>query len=318
MTDLTLPIYNDENAAREHMERVRWPNGPVCPHCGCVENVHKLDPAKSPRPGLYYCRECLEQFTVTVGTVCERSHIPLHKWVLGFHLFSASKKGISAKQIQRMMGLSYKSAWFMCHRIREAMAPQAGTVEPMGGEGKIIEADETYYGAKDRTGKRQGPGGKAKIMALVERGGAVRSFRVKRVDAKTASELLTAHAKAGSQLMTDESGIYAGVGSWARGHFARHRSVIHSADEYVRHEKGLPPIHTNTIEGFFSIFKRGMVGVYQHCGEQHLQRYLAEFDFRYSNRERLGVNDDARALKALRGIEGKRLTYRRINKRPEV
>jgi transposase-like protein len=314
MTDLTLPIYNDPEKAREHMENVRWPNGPVCPHCGApAEGVHKLEGQKKTfRDGLYYCRQCREQFTVTVGTVCEHSHIPLHKWVLAFHLMGASKKGISALQLQRMLGLgSYRSAWFMAHRIREAMREiEPG---PLGGEGKVVEADETFHGpqtyqlnAKKGWRSKRGVYAKRdKIVSLVERGGKARSIKVENISIATLREVALKNINQLSILNTDEGWSKPQIGAY----FADHQRVNHSKKEYARGSTT-----TNTVEGFFSIFKRGMIGTYQHCGEQHLHRYLAEFDFRYNNRVALGVNDDQRAIAALKGAEGKRLTYRRSHK----
>jgi transposase-like protein len=317
MTDLSLPIYNDPEAARQHMEKVRWPNGPVCPHCGCTdEAVHRLvGKKKTFRDGLYYCRECREQFTVTVGMICEHSHIPLHKWVLAFHLMGASKKGISSLQMQRMLGLgSYKSALFMTHRIRAAM-DQMEQSGPLGGEGKVVEVDETYSGPptyiyrgkkgwEKKTGSRQ-----YKVVSMVERGGKARSVKVERINLKTIREVLTKHLSANSRLMTDEAPHYRTPGKA----FVSHESVNHKQKEYARGH-----VSTNAVEGFFSIFKRGMIGTYQHCSEQHLHRYLAEFDFRFNHRAALGIDDDARAVAAIRAGEGKRLTYRRTDKDPEA
>ena len=308
MTDLLAKRFTDETAARKHLERVRWPDGPICPHCGSIDRAHRIE-GKSARPGLWFCAECREQFTVTVGTVFERSKIGLHKWLLAVHMLSSSKKGMSAHQLHRMLGVTYKTAWFMCHRIREAM--KADTSEPMGGAGKIIEADETYLGwtdegpQKGKRGKKAGPSGKRAVVSLVERGGHVRTFHVKRADMVTVQEILFRNVDRASALHTDESRLYMQPGA----EFADHQSVKHSAGEYVRNGT----IHSNTVENYFSIFKRGMKGVYQHCGEQHLQRYVTEFDFRYSNRIGLGVDDAARADKALKGIGGKRLTYRRTH-----
>lgn len=312
--DLTSPIYTDEAAARAHLEAQRWPHGPVCPHCGTVDSATRLAGEKH-RPGLLECRACRKQFSVTVGTVFERSHVPLHKWVLAVHLMTASKKGMSAHQLHRMLGVTYKTAWFMAHRIREAMTDP--NPAPIGGEGKVVEADETYYGKaeapversrnarrKPTKGGRSGPGGKRPIVALVERGGEVRAVHMRKVTADNVGAVLLQHADDKSRLHTDESNLYPAVGA----EFASHETVRHSRKEYVRGD-----VHTNSIEGFFGVFKRGMRGVYQHCGEQHLQRYLNEFSFRYSHRAKLGVDDRQRALLALRGIEGKRLTYRRIN-----
>jgi transposase-like protein len=310
--DLTAPEFTDEAAAREWLEGRRWPEGPVCPHCGAPdERVRKMVGVKDKdgreRQGLYQCNECHGQFTVTVGTLYERSHIPLHKWLLATHLLTASKKGISAHQLHRMLGITYKSAWFMAHRIREGMTPS--DTSPMGSGGGTVEADETYIGRKPGRKKgKAGAGHKMAVMSLVERGGKVRSFHVETMDAKSMIKVLEKNVSTDAHLRTDELAFYKGVGH----HFASHETVKHSDEEYVRGDA-----HTNTIEGFYSIFKRGMHGVYQHCSEQHLQRYLTEFDFRYSNRAKLGVNDAQRAELAIKGIEGKRLTYRRTNQRQQ-
>lgn len=299
--DLTNPIFTDEATARAHLEAIRWPTGAYCPHCGECENVHRME-GESHAPGLHYCRSCRKKFSVTVGTLYERSHIPLHKWLLATHLLAASKKGVSAHQLHRMLGITYKSAWFMAHRIREALT--GDTSEPMGGAGKIVEADETFIGRKDHTTKSRGYQHKRAVVALVERGGKARTFHVDRVNAKSIAPILAEHVDPASRLMTDEASYYTAAGKA----FAGHEVVNHSAKEYVRGEA-----HTNTLEGYFSVFKRGMKGIYQHCGEQHLHRYLTEFEFRYNNRSRTGVEDAERATKAVRGITGKRLTYRRIN-----
>ncbi|MBN9346365.1 MAG: IS1595 family transposase, partial [Devosia sp.] len=296
-------------------------NGPVCPHCGNVDRatIAKVEgKKKSHRDGLYYCNACAGQFTVTVGTVFESSHVPLNKWVLASHLMAASKKGISSHQLSRMLGVSYKTAWFMSHRIREAMAVDPKSRGPMGGEGKTVEMDETYYGPKDdqtpRTTKNKStahpkkPGYlKRTVMALVERGGEVRSFHVESANVETVKEVLFRNADRRSTLYTDQAQFYKQPGK----DFDAHRSVNHSKDEWVRHE-GDKVVHTNTIENVFSVFKRGMTGVYQHCGEAHLHRYLAEFDFRYNRRSKLGVEDTERTVMLLEAIRGKRLTYRRI------
>jgi transposase-like protein len=308
MTDLSAPIFTDEAAARAHIEAIRWPDGPFCPHCGAVKNITRLE-GKSHRPGLHQCNGCREHFTVTVGTVMERSHVPLHKWVLGFHLMAASKKGMSAHQLHRMLSVTYKTAWFMAHRIREAMTDR--NAPPVGGQGKIVEADETYYGNKDVVTKRTKRGkpshsSKRPVVALVERGGEVRAVHMPKVSAENVGEFLKKNADAKSRLHTDESNLYPKVGA----EFAAHEAVLHSKGEYVRGPKGPDRIHTNNAEGFFGVFKRGMRGVYQHCGEQHLQRYLNEFAFRHNNRSKLGIEDYERAVRAVKGIEGKRLTYR--------
>ncbi|MCU4180215.1 IS1595 family transposase [Bosea sp. BH3] len=304
---LDNPIFTDADKAREHLEAQRWPNGATCPHCGNADpsRIAALK-GKAHRVGLYQCAECREQFTVTVGTVFERSKIPLNKWMLAVHLMCASKKGMSAHQLHRMLSVTYKTAWFMAHRIREAMRDE--NPEPMGGEGQIIEADETYFGDKETVTKRTkrgkaGLGSKRAVVALVERGGSVRSFHVNSADATTVREIVVTNVRRSSSLHTDESKLYTKTGT----EFAAHETVKHTANEYVR---GV--VHTNTVEGFFSVFKRGMKGVYQHCAEKHLFRYLAEFDFRYNNRTKLGVSDVERRDNALKGIDGKRLTYRRI------
>jgi transposase-like protein len=311
--DLTSPIYHDEDAARAHLEAQRWPAGPVCPHCGVVDQATRLA-GGAHRKGLLECRACRRQFSVTVGTVFERSHVPLNKWVLAVHLMTSSKKGMSAHQLHRMLKVTYKTAWFMAHRIREAMREENPT--PLGGEGKIVEADETYQGKvaeppERKTPlrrKRSGLADKRAVVALVERGGGARAVHLRKVTHKNVAEVLARHADPRSRLYTDESRLYPRAGA----KFAAHEAVRHSEKEWTRGPKGPDRVHTNNAEGFFGIFKRGMTGVYHHCGEQHLQRYLDEFSFRYSHRAKLGVDDAARALAALRGIEGKRLTYRRI------
>lgn len=314
MTNLTNPIFHNEDAARAHFETIRWPHGPNCPHCGNSDQtkITALQ-GKSHRPGLYQCNECREHFTVTVGSVMERSHIPLHKWALGFHLMAASKKGISAHQLMRTLGLgSYRTAWFMAHRIREAMRDDAPG--PMGGEGKIVEADETYIGKRETPRKlargriakpvKSGKAGGAQkriVIGLVERGGNTRMFHVNDANASTVRDVLVRNVSRDTNLFTDESRLYTVTGA----EYASHQTVKHSGGEYVR---GV--VHTNTIENVFGTFKRGMRGVYQHCGEAHLFRYLAEFEFRYNRRSALGVEDTERAHDAIRGAAGKRLTYR--------
>jgi transposase-like protein len=298
------PIFSDETAAREALEAIRWPNGPVCVHCGVCENIAKIA-TKSARPGLYYCNACKGQFTVTVGTVFEKSKIPLHKWWLATFLLCSSKKGMSSHQLHRTLGVTYKTAWFMTHRIREAM--RTGSLAPMGSGGGAVEVDETFIG-NDRTrkakGDKKGRGyhHKHKVLALVDRdAGKVQSMVVDEVNIKTLAPIVRANLAKEARLMTDEAGYYIKVGR----EFAEHGVVRHKAGEYGRGD-----IHTNTIEGVFSIFKRGMKGVYQHCAKEHLHRYLAEFDFRYNNRAALEVDDTQRTINALAGIEGKRLTYR--------
>jgi transposase-like protein len=317
MTNLTDPIFNDEDKAREHLESIRWEHGVYCPHCGNTdaETIHRLK-GKSTRPGLFQCNACRQHFTVTVGTVRERSKIPLAKWVLGFHLYAVSKKGLSAHQLHRMLGVTYKTAWFMAHRIREAMKEDVKSAGPLGGEGKTVEADETYIGKRDtpyvspqRKGRpftKKGKGGGAQkrtVVSLVERGGKVRSFHVQHATKDVVRDILVRNADRSSTLYTDESRLYTMTGE----EYAKHETVNHSRKEYAR---GI--VHTNTIENVFSVFKRGIIGVYQHCGEAHLHRYLAEFDFRYNRRTALKISDVERTNELLAMIEGKRLTYRRI------
>ena len=302
MTDLSNPIFHDVTKAREYLEAVRWPDGPFCPHCGDTENVKRLK-GKSHRPGLHQCNGCRGHFTVTVGTLYERSKVPLHKWLLATHLICASKKGMSAHQLHRMLGVTYKTAWFMAHRIREGMRDTSP--DPVGGPNKVVEADETYVGGKARNRAFGPPPKKEAVFALVERDGKVHSFHVPAVNARSLRPILVTHADRDSYLMTDEAGAYVRVGR----EFSGHGTVNHSINEYVRGGFW----YTNTVENYFSILKRGITGVYQHVSQQHLKRYLGEFDFRYNEREGLGVTDDDRVAKALKGITGKRLTYRRTN-----
>jgi transposase-like protein len=307
--NLTDPIFTDADKARQHLEATRWPHGPVCPHCGLVGEATALN-GKAHRPGVYQCnaKECREQFTATVGTVFERSKVPLNKWLLASYLMASSKKGISAHQIGRTLGVTYKTAWFMAHRLREAMAELPGAA-PLGGEGKTVEADETVIGDKERNKrlskrnpKNIGAVGKQVAFTLVERGGRARSFHVANVTGKTLRPLMVKNVDRKSALMTDDAGQYRPIGV----EFASHETVNHGIEEYVRGNA-----HSNTVEGFFFIFKRGVVGTFHSISEAHLARYLAEFDFRYNNRIALGINDTMRADELLRGIGGKRLTYRR-------
>src|ERR1700693_5022054 len=297
--NLTDPIFTDEDKAREHFEAIHWPNGPVCPHCGATSEHVTLMNGKTTRRGLYQCNACREPFTVKVATFMESSHIAYRKWALGFHLMAASKKGMSAHQLHRMLGVTYKTAWFMAHRIREAMRPL--DAEPMGGEGKFVEADETYVGGKAKNRAFKDPPPKEAVMSLVERGGRVRSHHVPEVTAKTLKPILADAIAKDTHFRTDESPVYYKIGEG----FASHQTVNHSIKEYVRGDA-----HTNTVEGYFSIFKRGIYGVYHHVSQQHLKRYLAEFDFRYNERIALGVTDKERAAKAIKSAAGKRLTYR--------
>ncbi len=301
MSDLlSAPRFHNEETARQHLESIRWPTGAICPHCGGTERNVALN-GKAHRTGLYFCGDCREQFTVTVGTVFERSKIPIHKWILATHLMCASKKGIASKQIERMLEVTYKTAWFMSHRIREAMKPTGGGL--LGSGGNPVEADETYIGNKPGVAKRAGYAHKEAIFSLVEREGSVRSFHVTDVKAETLKAKLLANVDTKARLMTDKGGQYRKTKNF----FPKHEQVDHGAGEYVRGS-----VHTNTIEGFFSIFKRGIYGTYQHVSSQHLGRYTTEFDFRYNNRAALGVDDTQRSDAALKGISGKRLTYRRI------
>jgi transposase-like protein len=314
--NLTDPRFTDANRAREWLEAQRWPDGPFCPHCGNSDPDRIVAmKGKAHRPGLYQCKECREQFTVTVGTVMERSKIPLNKWVAAMHLMGSSKKGMSAHQLHRMLGITYQSAWFLAHRIREAM--REDDLAPMGGSGSVVEADETYFGKLETprprnkyspppTKKgRSGPAQKRAVLGLVERGGKARMFHVHRATAEEVRGVIVRNVSRESTLHTDESRIYIELGK----EFDGHETVHHSSGEYVR-----GTVHTNTVENVFSVFKRGMRGIYQHCGEAHLHRYLAEFDFRYNRRAALGINDAMRAEDIVRGAEGKRLTYRSPDK----
>lgn len=302
--NLTNPIFHDELAARAHLEAVRWPNGPGCPHCGECENLTRLK-GKSTRPGVIFCNACTQPFTVTVGTVMERSKISLAKWVLGFHLMAASKKGVSSHQLHRMLGITYKSAWFLSMRIREAMGLDPETDdEPMGGEGKTVESDETFVGGKKKNVHNGKPEPKKHpVVALVERGGKLKARHVTNVDAKNIREVLKAVDKK-THLMTDDSLVY----YWVGRDFSAHDAVNHSKDEYVR---GIA--HVNTAESFFSLVKRGMYGTYHSVSEKHLQRYVNEAAFKWNNRSKLGIEDSERADNAIRGAEGKRLMYRQPN-----
>lgn len=298
MCNLSNPIYHDADKAREHLEAIRWPNGPICPHCGVV-GEHYAITGKSARPGLYKCKDCRKQFSVTVGTVFERSKVGLNKWLLAVHLMTSSKKGISAHQIHRSLGVTYKTAWFMCHRIRHAM--ESTDTTPMGSGGGVVEADETYVGRKKGAPVRGGWGHKQAVFTLVERGGKARSFKIPGKAFDTVKVEVLKNVSPDAKLMTDQNRIYNSMHKYV----AEHQSVNHSIKEWKRGDA-----HTNTIENFFSVFKRGMKGVYQHCSEDHLHRYLAEFDFRYNHRSALDVSDAERCDAVLEAIWGKRLTYR--------
>src|SRR3954451_18313882 len=297
---LNVPQLRNEDAAIAYVESRLWPDGPVCHHCGTIGEATKLK-GKTTRPGLWKCRACRKPFTVRMGTIFESSHIPMHIWLQAIYLLCASKKGISTRQLHRMFGGSLKTAWFLTHRIREAMR-EGKLPGGLGGEGKFVEADETYVGGKARNRAyaeklpRHEP-----VVALVERKGRVASFHVPNVNATNMKPIIKEQISPKSDLRTDESSLYTAIGKG----FASHEVVNHSAKEYVRGDA-----YTNTVEGYFSILKRGIYGVYHHVSQEHLKRYLAEFDFRYNERIALGVDDVERAARALRGVVGKRLTYR--------
>jgi transposase-like protein len=304
MSDLSNPIFHNETKAREWLERRLWPDGPICPKCGTIGQATLMQ-GGSHRPGLYQCNACREPFTVTVNTLYERSKVPLHKWLAATHLMMASKKGMSALQVGRLLGLSKKTAWFLCHRIRESL--RETNPDMLGGDGMTVEVDESFVGGLEKNKHRRkrqhlgtGGAGKEAVVALVERGGRVRSHHVPEVNAKTLGSILEAQLHGASYVYTDEGGAMKKAAS----KFEQHDSINHGIGEYVRGD-----VHTNTIEGYFSIMKRGIHGVYHHVSQQHLKRYLAEYDFRYNERERLGVSDAARMAKSVRGIVGKRLTY---------
>lgn len=306
---LEAPHFTNEEAALAFVESWLWPNGPVCPFCGETGRVGRLA-GKTTRPGLCKCYVCQKPFTVKIGTVFEDTHAPLRLWLQAIYLMCSSKKGISTRQLQRTLGVGMKTAWHMGHRIRLAMAPDADA-GPLGGKGKIVEADETYIGKADGKRGRKAWGGmghKQKIMSLVERGGKVRSQRILEATKMTARNVLGANVHPASILHTDGSWIYREIGV-----SKEHEFVDHSISYVGIGRKGRK-VHTNTLEGFFSVFKRGMVGVYQHCEEQHLDRYLAEFDFRQNTRAKTGIDDVSRAAIALQGAKGKRLTYRTISR----
>jgi transposase-like protein len=299
---LNAPHFQNEAAAFEHVEAVLWPNGPICPHCRNADaaKIGRLQ-GKTTRMGLRKCYACKKPFTVRMGSIFEDSHLPLHLWLQIIHLMCSSKKGISTRQIQRMLECSMKTAWFLTHRIREAMKDHRGLfTPPIGGAGKTVEVDETYVGRKAGTKAFLPVSEKQPVVALVERNGEVRSFHMPTIRANTLRSAMARNISLESNLMTDESKMYTFIGH----NFASHGTVVHSNREYVRGE-----IHTNTVEGYFSILKRGIYGIYQHVSEAHLNRYLCEFDFRYNYRIALGVDDSARAARALRGAKGKRLTY---------
>lgn len=296
--NITDPIFHDEAKALAHIEASRWNGEPNCPHCGSTR-VRRME--GKTQAGMFLCNDCRDKFTVRTGTVMERSHIPLHKWLLATHLMAASKKGMSASQMARMLGVTYKTAWFLCHRIREAMdgaAPQG----PLGGPDKIVEADEAFVGGKKRNRLSGKVAPKKKVVALVERDGLARSFHVANIHHNNIRSILVTNVDRASHLMTDDARVYWSVGK----EFANHGTTLHAAREFAKGEK-----HSNTAENFFSILKRGVVGTYHHWSEAHLGRYLAEFDLRYNTRD---MNDAERAAAILKGGEGRRLTYRRTDK----
>jgi transposase-like protein len=306
MTALNAAHFKDEVAAYAFVEARVWPQGRICPHCGVVENSGALK-GKSTRIGTYKCYSCRKPFTVKVGTIFEKSHIPMHIWLQAMFLLCSSKKGMSANQLHRILGVTLKSAWFMAHRIRKAM--EDGSFGPLGGEGKIVEADETYMRKSPKTRRKPGQPRPVALLSFAERGGAVRSVPL-RFD-PTRYEIVP-HIKAGidpaSTLHTDGAQHYKFL---APAFVAGQESVDHNK-AYVRKTQAGVKVHTNTLEGYFSIFKRGMTGTYQHCQEKHLGRYLSEFDFRYTNRVAAGIDDQGRALLALDGVKGKRLMYREL------
>jgi transposase-like protein len=302
-SELSALHFHNEETAFAYVEARLWPHGPICPHCGVIGSAGQLK-GKSVRPGLWKCYACRKQFTVRMGSVFEASHVPLHIWLQAFYLMASSKKGIATRQLQRTFGGSMKTAWFLGHRIREAMKV-VGTdfAGPLGGANQVVEVDETYVGGKAKNRKNFIPPKEA-VVALVERDGRVRSFHVPNVTAETLKPIIISHVNKASYLMTDESVVYPAIGD----KFSGHGTVNHSAQEYVRAYFW----HTNTVESYFSIFKRGIYGCYFHVSAAHLHRYAAEFDFRHNHRSRLGIEDVERADLALKGAAGKRLTYRTV------
>lgn len=313
---LGQPHFHDEAAAFEYLESKLWPDGPVCPKCSGEGYPLKgvKDKKGRERLGLKKCRACRAQFTLRIGTIFEDSHAPLHLWLQAIALMAASKKGISSNQLSRVLGVQLKTAWHMSHRIRLAMAP-GGKLPPMGGEGKVVEVDETYHGkvespaqlrkdGKPFAKRRGGPANKRPIVALIERGGSARTFHVAEANTATIAQIVRENVNPASVIHTDGSSLY----KFAGREFAEHKKVEHSMGEYVRFEEN-GAVHNNSCESYFSVFKRGMKGVYQHCSEKHLHRYLAEFDYRHNTRVAVGMNDKARAEKLIAQVVGKRLTY---------
>jgi transposase-like protein len=304
MSVLSRPEFHDEDAAFAHLENVIWNGQPVCPHCGGLDRITKVraNPAKRIRAGLWRCGQCKGQFTVKVGTVFEHARMPLHKMLQAVYLMTSSKKGVSAHQLHRMLEITYKSAWFLAHRIREAL--RSGDLAPFGSGGGIVEVDETFIGNIKGAPKKRAFHHKMKVLALVDRDtGKARTMVIDNVRADTLMPIVLDNVAREARVMTDEHSGYRDM----KLHFADHGTTAHGKGQYV--DLADRTIHSNTVEGYFSIFKRGMKGVYQHCGEQHLHRYLAEFEFRYNNRVSNGFNDSERSVEALKGISGKRLTY---------
>jgi transposase-like protein len=310
---LSEPYFHDEKAAFEALEAIIWPNGPTCPHCGAIDRINRLKgvhskPSKKhpegiERFGLWKCYHCKGQFRVTKGTVFEDAHLKLHQWFQAVYLLCSSKKGCSSSQLARTLRCTVKTAWFASHRIREAM--RTGGLPPLGGHGKTVEVDETYIGRLEGVPKPKGGSShKNVVLTLVERGGSARSFHIDSVSIADIKPIIDANIARETAMMTDQGASYPEI----LADYASHDTVNHAREEYVRREAD-KLVSTNTVEGFYSIFKRGMKGIYQHCSEKHLHRYLAEFDFRYSNRSGLGCDDHRRVLRALAGIKGKRLMY---------
>ena len=312
--DFNSPVFQDPEKAREWLEGELWPDGPICPHCGVLNEATSVK-GRSARPGLYMCNACRSQFTVTVGTLMERSKIPLNKWLFATYLLMASKKGMSTHQFRRMLGISLKSTWFLMHRIREALR-EGKFPGPIGGEGKTVEIDETFIGGLEKNKHRKkrkhigtGGAGKEAVFSLVERGGRVRSHHVPEFTSKTLRPIIEAQVQEETFVMTDEGATAKSLGR----SFENHASVNHSIGEYVR-----GGIHTNTIENYFSILKRGITGTYFHVSQEHLKRYIAQFDFRNNERQGLGVDDMTRTIRAIKGMPGKRLTYRRTRHQEDL
>lgn len=313
MSILSKAYFHDEAAAFAHVESILWADGRVCPHCGTVDNsTHlkgvrtkpsKKNPEGVERHGLYKCKDCRKQFTVRKKTIFEESHLPLHKWLQAIYLMVSSKKGFSAHQMHRVLEVQYKTAWFLCHRIREAM--RSGELAPMGGGGGDVEVDETFIGTEPGRAKKQGVHHKMKVLSLIDRETKqARSVVIDDLSRTTIWPVVKANVDAETRILTDQANVYRGIGR----EFIRHQTVNHAKGEYVNFKT--PDVHTQTVENYFSVFKRGMKGTYQHCSKKHLHRYLAEFDFRYNNRSANGVEDQQRAVIALSGVPGKRLTYR--------